>query len=103
VRIHLTILRLAARLTPREQREEWFAEWRSELWYVCQAGKPATAFCLGSFKDALWLRRNSPPSQEGPIGVSGAMFVDAGGIGGDQPDGLCAFHAQQAGGTLLLS
>ena len=64
MRIHLTILRLAARLTPREQREEWFAEWRSELWYVCQAGKPATAFCLGSFKDALWLRRNSPPSQE---------------------------------------
>jgi hypothetical protein len=62
VRLHLAILRLAALFVPHEQRVEWSAEWRAELWYLCQARKPATAFCLGAFKDAPWLRRNSPPT-----------------------------------------
>ncbi|MFZ0413465.1 MAG: hypothetical protein WAM15_01340, partial [Candidatus Acidiferrales bacterium] len=35
---------------------EWLAEWKAELYYV---GHDATAFCLGSFRDALWLRRKS--------------------------------------------
>jgi hypothetical protein len=60
--IHLAILWSAAWLVPVEQRAEWLAEWRAELWYVGQGGQWRTAgFCLGSFRDALWLRRNSPP------------------------------------------
>jgi len=62
MRIHLAILRIAACLVPGDQRSEWLAEWRAELQYLRRCGAPqATAFCLGSFRDALWLRRNSPP------------------------------------------
>jgi hypothetical protein len=50
-------LRVASLLTPRDERDEWLAEWRSELWYIPRRG--ATLFCLGSFRDALWLRRNT--------------------------------------------
>ena len=62
MRMHLTILRAAALLAPCRQRTEWLSEWRSELWYVRQSRgtKGVTAFCLGAFKDALWLRRNAP-------------------------------------------
>ena len=60
MRIHLAVLRTAARLVPGEQRAEWFAEWSAELWQVRQSGERRKArFCLGSFRDALWLRRNS--------------------------------------------
>lgn len=73
--VHLAILRAAALLVPIERRGEWLAEWRSELWYASQqccrkpipllgGGRSVTAFCLGSFKDALWLRRNTPRSEE---------------------------------------
>ncbi len=72
----LAILRGAAWLVRRPQRAEWLAEWTSELWYVCRSGAKAdaTAFCLGAFKDALWLRRNGPrldgrkkPRLESPV------------------------------------
>jgi hypothetical protein len=53
-----TILRTASLLAPGEQRAEWLAGWRSELWYIPRRG--STLFCLGAFQDALWLRRNSP-------------------------------------------
>jgi hypothetical protein len=70
-RVHLAILQCASWLLPSRQREEWTAEWRSELWYVCQRCKgqassqacgdeDAVAFCLGAFQDAFWIRRNSP-------------------------------------------
>ena len=54
--LHLALLRSAAWLVPLEQRGGWFAEWRAELWYVNHG---ATAFCLGAFRDAFWLRRNN--------------------------------------------
>lgn len=55
------ILRFAARLAPREERKEWLAGWQSELWYVRrERSSRASAFCLGAFRDALWLRRNHP-------------------------------------------
>ncbi|HXB69160.1 MAG TPA: hypothetical protein VNY05_13000 [Candidatus Acidoferrales bacterium] len=54
--LHLAILRSAAWLVPGPQRAEWFAEWRAELWYVKQS---PVVFCLGAFRDAFWLRRNS--------------------------------------------
>jgi hypothetical protein len=62
MRMHLAILRGAALLVPFQQRAEWLSEWRSELWYVRQSRgtRGVTAFCLGAFKDALWLRRNAP-------------------------------------------
>lgn len=64
------MLKMAAILVPRVARAEWLEEWRAELWHVwhiCnQNDGPAalhqkeeiTAFSLGAFKDALWLRRN---------------------------------------------
>jgi hypothetical protein len=52
-----TVLRAASLLAPGDQRAEWLEGWRSELWYVSARG--ATRFCLGAFRDALWLRRNS--------------------------------------------
>jgi hypothetical protein len=52
-----TTLRVASLLAPSNQRAEWLAGWRSELWYIPRLG--ATLFCLGSFRDALWLRRNN--------------------------------------------
>jgi hypothetical protein len=59
----LAILHSARLLVPRGQRAEWFAEWKAELDYVCQnAEAAATSFCLGAFRDAFWLRRNSHPS-----------------------------------------
>jgi hypothetical protein len=62
MRMHRAILRGAALLVPGRQRAEWLSEWRSELWHVRQSRgtKSVTAFCLGAFKDALWLRRNVP-------------------------------------------
>jgi hypothetical protein len=61
MRIHLAILRSAAWLVPGEQRAEWLAEWRAELWHVRRSClRQTTSFCLGSFRDAFWLRRNRP-------------------------------------------
>jgi len=55
------LLRWAALLVPDRERAEWLAEWRSELWYAGQARGTAraTAFCLGAYQDAFWLRRNA--------------------------------------------
>ncbi len=72
-RVPVAILHAAACLVPAVQRREWLAEWRAELWHVCdscerkQQGCPddmyqATMFCLGAFKDAFWLRRENPGS-----------------------------------------
>ncbi|HVB36112.1 MAG TPA: hypothetical protein VND42_02645 [Candidatus Acidoferrales bacterium] len=55
-RLHVAILRNAALLVPPPERGEWLAEWKAELYYV---NHDATTFCLGSFRDALWLRRKS--------------------------------------------
>ena len=72
-RVPVAILHTAAWLVPTVQRREWLAEWKAELWHVCdscagkQEGCPddmqqATMFCLGAFKDAFWLRRENPAS-----------------------------------------
>jgi hypothetical protein len=56
-----TILRAASVLAPPEQRAEWLKGWLSELWYIPRHG--AARFCLGAFRDAIWVRRDSvrPP------------------------------------------
>jgi hypothetical protein len=60
------LLRAASLLVPASFRAEWLAEWRAELWYVPRPD--ALRFCLGAFRDALWLRRNSPSSHlESPL------------------------------------
>ena len=51
------ILRSAALLAPAYDRARWLEEWRSELWYLPPEGQ--TGFCLGAFRDALEVRRNS--------------------------------------------
>ncbi len=68
------ILKVAAIFVPQEARAEWLEEWRAELWHVwhvCNQNngsaalhqkKEITAFSLGAFKDALWLRRNHATS-----------------------------------------
>jgi hypothetical protein len=61
------ILRAAALLAPRELRADWLSEWSAELWVVQQSGKHPARFCLGAFRDALWLRRNSPQPDTSPI------------------------------------
>jgi hypothetical protein len=53
---HIATLRSAALLVPAAQRTEWLAEWTAELSYV---DRDATGFCLGSFRDALFLRASS--------------------------------------------
>ena len=69
--VSLAIIRIAAFVAPGHQRAEWFSEWRAELWHVwhtCNGEahgwshnkEEVTAFCLGAFKDALWLRWNNP-------------------------------------------
>jgi hypothetical protein len=64
------MLKMAAILVPRAARSEWLEEWRAELWHVwhiCNQNdgpsashqkEEITAFSLGAFKDALWMRRN---------------------------------------------
>jgi hypothetical protein len=55
--LQYAIIRAASFLAPHDQRSKWIQEWRSELWYIPRRG--ATLFCLGAFRDALWVRRNN--------------------------------------------
>lgn len=59
-----------ALLVNREEREEWLAEWKSELWYLLDGSRydfrspvsinwDITRFCMGAVNDAISLRRNS--------------------------------------------
>jgi hypothetical protein len=71
-----SMLKMAAILVPRAARAEWLEEWRAELWHVwhiCNLDdghaalhqkKEITAFSLGAFKDALWLRQNHTSSAQ---------------------------------------
>jgi hypothetical protein len=63
------LLHSAATLVPGAERAEWLAEWNAEIWYLLhdkrawpgspQGGRSsAIRFCLGSFRDAFWLRWN---------------------------------------------
>ena len=71
---HIGLLRVASLLVPLPQRTEWWHEWHSELWHVRHACAPGcgfsmraeaevTAFCLGAFQDALYLRLHSIASR----------------------------------------
>jgi hypothetical protein len=62
--IHAAILRAASWITSRELRAEWLAEWTAELAFVHrESPRRAMLFCLGAFRDALWIRRNAPRAE----------------------------------------
>ena len=67
---HLGMLWVASLLVPTSRRIEWSEEWRNELWYVLREcfsqssiqHRPineATLFCIGAYRDAIWLRKRS--------------------------------------------
>jgi hypothetical protein len=60
--LHLAMMRTASLLVPSLLRAEWLAEWHAELWSVWQSDEErnVTAYCMGAFRDALWLRHNGP-------------------------------------------
>jgi hypothetical protein len=73
LRLLLPILSCAGFIVPRSERPEWIAEWTGEFWYLLhsdsaakspflQVQRSAISFCLGSFRDAIWLRANRSDS-----------------------------------------
>lgn len=85
-RVHLGLLWGASLLVPGCRRSQWSHEWRTELWYVLRecsskasAGprsiREATAFCLGAYQDAIWLRRQSWQKQQPLSRVAGSAHV----------------------------
>ena len=85
-RAHLGLLWGASLLVPGWCRSQWSHEWRTELWYVlrecsCKAKarpgsiREATAFCLGAYQDAIWLRRRSWQEQQPLSRVAGSAHV----------------------------
>jgi hypothetical protein len=85
-RAHLGLLWGASLLVPGWRRSQWLHEWRTELWYVLRecsrkaSARPrsireATAFCLGAYQDAIWLRRQSWQKQWPLSRVAGSAHV----------------------------
>lgn len=85
-RAHLGLLWGASLLVPGGSRSEWSQEWRTELWYVLRecsrkaSARPrslreATAFCLGAYQDAIWLRRRSWQKQRPLSRAAGSAYV----------------------------
>ena len=79
---HVALLRGASLIVPFPQRVEWYREWTSELCHVRLACMPVrfswiaalelTAFCLGSFQDALCLRRLNAQAHVSSASVHGS-------------------------------
>jgi len=72
---HLLLLRLASCIVRGSERREWRREWESELWHARQASLAAgvfswsvqfqmTAFCVGSVRDAIDVRRHAAAGQK---------------------------------------
>ena len=55
----------APRAGSRRDRPEWLAEWRPNSGTL--QGRAPCRFCLGAFRDALWLRRNAPRPERGRL------------------------------------
>jgi hypothetical protein len=72
---HRALLRLASVMVPATSRTDWLGEWRSELWHVRREprGMNVTAFCLGAFRDAFWLRRNRSGDEPVDIALSSPL------------------------------
>ncbi|WP_446743673.1 hypothetical protein [Silvibacterium acidisoli] len=78
------ILWTAARLVPRCQRQDWFAEWRGEVFQIQRTNRPtceATRFAAGALQDAFWLRCESiskPSSHTSALGEPRACLAALG-------------------------
>lgn len=68
--VHLALVWSASLVVPLVERSEWSEEWRTELWYVLRECSSetrvhprsileATAFCMGAYWDAIWLRKRA--------------------------------------------
>ena len=77
------VLRGSAILVPAAQRTEWLLEWSGEFWHVrheclhdasftLDAERAVFAFCLGSFADAVCVRRQIRASATTAPGVHGS-------------------------------
>ena len=92
---HRSMLGVAAWLVPGHEREDWRAEWISELWYVIDAHRSSTRFCMGAFHDASWLRIDDLRLKKGLVCFAGVHSGTA-----DAPDGeLCAAGISLAAGS----
>jgi hypothetical protein len=71
------VLHVAAVLVRAPDRPGWLAEWKSELWYVlhdCElAHGTALRFCLGSFRDACWVRCNTTAKARQGLGLQSPL------------------------------
>jgi len=85
-RAHLGLLWGASLLVPAWRRSQWSHEWRTELWYVlrecsCKANarprsiREATAFCMGAYQDAIWLRERSWQEQQPLARIRGSAAL----------------------------
>jgi hypothetical protein len=81
--VHLGLLWGASLLVPAWKRSEWSQEWRTELWYVLRkclsetsldprSIREATAFCMGAYRDAIWLRKRSWQTQKPVAQIGGS-------------------------------
>ena len=72
--LSLAMLRSASLVVPRQQRAEWWEEWRAEAWHVRQActsnritswgaEREIASFCMGAFQDAWCLRSQLLPKR----------------------------------------
>ena len=61
-----TLLRLIARLVPRDHREDWLAEWMAEIHSSASSPLAVRLRCLGAITDALWLWRRHGRSTSSP-------------------------------------
>ncbi|HJZ99196.1 MAG TPA: hypothetical protein VKE70_21950 [Candidatus Solibacter sp.] len=97
--MHAAMLRAASWMTPCEVRAEWLAEWTAELAFVRrESPRRATLFCLGAFRDALWVRRNTPsaPARGVLLGSPARCLVVLGAIAA-----ICVCVAWRLPGTRL--
>lgn len=82
----VAVLRSVAWIVPVQGRSEWSQEWQSELWYAVRecfsqggpdppAIRKATAFCLGAFHDAVWLRRRAWQKERPAARIRGSPWA----------------------------
>ena len=84
--VHLGLVWGASLVVPAVKRSEWLEEWRAELWYVLRecssktsvhprSVKEATLFCMGAYRDAIWLRRRSWQTQQPLARIRGSAYM----------------------------
>jgi putative ABC transport system permease protein len=71
-----TLLRLIARLVPRDRRDDWLAEWLAEANASSSSPVRVRLRCLGAITDALWIwRRHGRSSSSSNLLTSDLRFA----------------------------